>query len=115
MQFVPACGTPANLGRLPNGHPNLEQSSGASGWSASIFNPDINVQLGIAGIADNRAQEKQKFSGCSEDQYTMMAIGDYNSYGSTKSCTEYNQSYTKLVLDAYAEYSTAAGYTPHAY
>ncbi len=115
MQIVPACGPPDDLGLLPNGHPNLEQSSSASGWAGSVFNPAINIQLGIAGIADNRAQEKQKFSGCTEDQYTMMAIGDYNSYGSTKSCTVYNTDYTSIVLDAYQEYSTAAGWTPHPY
>ena len=44
-----------------------------------------------------------------------MAIGDYNSYGSTTSCTNYNTTYDNLVLDAYRMYSTAAGYPAHAY
>jgi hypothetical protein len=44
-----------------------------------------------------------------------MAMGDYNSYGSTKSCTQYNSTYDNLVLDAYNKYSTAAGYAAHKY
>ncbi len=116
MQVVPACGpTPDNAGLLSNGHPNLTKDTTASGWAGSIFNPDNNIHVGIAGLAGNRAQEKKKFSGCTEDQYTLMAMGDYNSYGSTKSCTQYNSTYDNLVLDAYNKYSTAAGYAAHKY
>ena len=56
-----------------------------------------------------------KFPGCTTDQYTMMAVGDYNSYGSTKSCTVYNTAYDDAVLMAYQQYAAAAGYPPHAY
>ncbi|HEY3233368.1 MAG TPA: transglycosylase SLT domain-containing protein [Polyangiaceae bacterium] len=116
MQVVPACGpTPNNLGLLPNGHPNLTTDMSSSGWAGSIFNPDNNIAIGIYGVSDNRAQEKQKFSGCTEDQYTMMAIGDYNSYGSTQSCTQYNTAYDSLVLDAYNQYSAAAAWSAHNY
>ncbi len=116
MQVVPACGpTPNNAGLLSNGHPDLTTDTSSSGWAGSIFNPDNNIHVGIYGVHDNRAQEKQKFSGCTEDQYTMMAIGDYNSYGSTKSCSVYNTTYDNLVLDAYNKYSTAAGYAAHSY
>ena len=116
MQVVLACGpTPDNAGLLSNGHPNLTQDTSSSGWAGSIFNPDNNIHVGIAGIAGNRAQEKKKFSGCTEDQYTLMAMGDYNSYGSTKSCTVYNSTYDNLVLDAYNKYSAAAGYAAHKY
>ena len=45
----------------------------------------------------------------------MMAIGNYNSYGSTKSCTVYNTSYDDSVLQAYRQYASAAGYAAHAY
>jgi hypothetical protein len=48
-------------------------------------------------------------------QYTMMAIGNFNSYGSTKSCTVYNLDYDNAVLDAYRQYSTAAGWSAHPY
>lgn len=56
---------------------------------------------------------KKQFPGCSEDQYTMMAIGNFNSYGSTKSCTVYNTQYDSAVLDAYKSYSTASGWPAH--
>jgi hypothetical protein len=116
MQIVPACGgMPNNAGLLPNGHPDLATDSSSSDWANSVFNPDVNIDIGISGVAGNRAQEKQKFSGCTEDQYTMMAIGDYNSYGSTQSCTQYNTTYDNLVLDAYNQYAAAAGYPAHSY
>ena len=56
-----------------------------------------------------------KFSGCTEQQYTMMAVGDYNEYGSTKSCTQDNVQYNTGVLAAYDMYCTAAGYPAHNY
>jgi hypothetical protein len=86
-----------------------------AGWSGSVFNPDVNIEIGIAGFADNRAQEMKKFPGCTADQYTMMAMGDYNSYGSTKSCTQINTDYASLVLPAYKTYAMAAGYAAHPY
>jgi hypothetical protein len=75
----------------------------------------VNIELGIAGIACNRAQAKTAFRGCTEDQYTMMAIGNFNSYGSTKGCTVYNFDYDSAVVDTYNEYSAAAGWPAHAY
>jgi soluble lytic murein transglycosylase-like protein len=116
MQVVPACGpTPNDAGLLANGHPDLTTDRSAAGWAGSIFNPENNIEIGIAGVAGNRAQEKQRFSGCTEDQYTMMAIGDYNSYGSTKSCTQYNTAYDQGVIMAYQQYAAAAGWPAHAY
>jgi hypothetical protein len=116
MQVVPACGgDPNDAGLLPNGHPNLTSEAGAGGWSGSIFNPDVNIEIGISGVAGNRAQEEKKFAGCTVDQYTMMAIGDYNSYGSTKSCTVYNTAYDNPLIVAYKQYATAAGYAAHPY
>ena len=116
MQIVPACnGTPDNVGLLPDGHPNMTSDMSSSSWPGSIFFPDNNVHIGIYGFHDNRMQEQAKFSGCTPEQYTLMAMGDYNSYGSTKSCTQYNTQYDTLVLDAYRTYAAAAGYTPHPY
>ena len=116
MQVVPACGgTPDNAGLLANGHPNMATDESSSEWTGSIFNPDNNIHIGIAGVAGNRAQVEQQFPGCTQEQYTLMAIGNYNSYGSTKSCTEYNTDYDSAVLDAYHTYAAAAGYTEHAY
>ena len=116
MQVVPACGgDPGDAGLLPTGHPNLTTSPSTPGWATSIFNPGVNIDIGISGVAGNRAQVKKQFPGCTTDQYTMMAVGNYNSYGSTKSCTVYNTSYDDAVIMAYQQYSTAAGYTAHKY
>ncbi len=117
MQIVPACGgSPGDAGLLPSGHPDMTTDPSSSDWGSSVFNPDVNIEVGIAGIAGNRKQEEKKFSGCTTEQYTLMAIGDYNSYGSTKSCTQYNTQYDDdLVLPAYKQYAAAAGYAPHPY
>jgi hypothetical protein len=89
MQIVPACGG-QDAGYLPNGHPNMTTDTLSANWPGSVFNPDVNVSIGIGGIAGNRAQVKKQFAGCTEDQYTMMAIGNYANYGSTKGCTQVN-------------------------
>ena len=44
-----------------------------------------------------------------------MAIGNYNRYGSTQSCTEINTDYVNHVLEAYREYAAAAGYPERPY
>jgi hypothetical protein len=115
MQAGPECGGPSMLGLLSNGHVDFETSSTAADWDNSVFNPPVAIELGIRGISGNRAQVKQKFPGCTEDQYTMMAIGDFNNYGSTKSCTQYNFTYDNSVLDAYKQYATASGWPAHPY
>ena len=115
MQTGPECGSSRTLGLLPNGHVDLETDPNSPNWANSVFNPEVNIELGISGITGNRAQVKQQFPGCTEDQYTMMAIGNFNSYGSTKSCTVYNLDYDNAVLDAYKQYSTAAGWSAHPY
>jgi hypothetical protein len=55
------------------------------------------------------------FPGCTEDQYTLMAIGEYNHYRSTHGCTAFNTEYVSAVLEAYNEYSNAAGWPAHPY
>ena len=116
MQIVPACNPrPGDLGLLSSGHPNLTTSEAQPLWSTSIFNPAINIERGIAGIADNRRQVVAQFPGCTEEQYTLMAIGNYNSYGSTTSCTTYSTSYDDVVLARYDTYCAASGWTPHPY
>ena len=115
MQTGPTCGGTSTLGLLSNGHPDLSTDKTSSDWASSCFNPHVNIELGIAGIAGNRAQVKKQFPGCTEDQYTMMAIGNYNSYGSTKSCTVYNATYDNEVIGTYKTYSTASGWPAHPY
>ena len=113
MQSGPECG--GSLGVGPNGHPDLETDPNAADFADSCFNPWVAIELGISGIAGNRAQVKKQFPGCTEDQYTLMAIGNFNSYGSTKGCTVYNTTYDNAVLDAYKQYSAAAGWPAHPY
>jgi|HubBroStandDraft_1064217.scaffolds.fasta_scaffold83192_2 hypothetical protein len=116
MQVVPACGDdPNDAGLLPNGQPNLTTDPSASGWAGSIFNPEVNIEIGISGVAGNRTQVEKQFPGCTLDQYTMMAVGNYNDYGSTKSCTVYNTAYDDPVITAYEQYAAAAGYPAHTY
>jgi hypothetical protein len=116
MQVVPACGDdPNNVGLLANGQPNLTTDMTSSDWPGSIFDPNVNVEIGISGVAGNRAQVEKQFPGCTVDQYTMMAVGNYNSYGSTTSCTAYNTDYDNSVLAAYQQYATAADYAAHDY
>jgi hypothetical protein len=45
----------------------------------------------------------------------MMAIANFNSYGSTTGCTDYNTTYDNAVLDAYHQCSAAAGWPAHTY
>lgn len=115
MQIVPACNGISKSVLLPNGHPNLTKDPASASYAGSVFNPDANIDVGVAGLAGNRDEVVKQFPGCTTDQYTMMAIGNYNSHGSTKSCTQINADYAKIVLDAYAQYSKAAGYPAHAY
>lgn len=116
MQIVPACnGTTNNLGLLPNGHPNMITDMAAAGWEGSIFNPKINIELGVLALSGNRDEVKQLYPGCTPDQYTLMALSNYASHGSAKGCTTINRTYVDPVLDAYRMYAAAAGYTPHNY
>jgi hypothetical protein len=116
MQIVPACGgTSKDVALLPDGHPNMTTDATSSDFAGSVFNPRINIQIGVAGIAGNRTEVEELFSGCTEEQYTLMAIGNYNRHGSTTSCTEINFEYVDVVLEAYAEYAAAAAYEPIEY
>ncbi|MBK7582994.1 MAG: hypothetical protein IPI67_22710 [Myxococcales bacterium] len=116
MQVVPACSPVAgDAGFLPNGHPNLTTDTKSPDFANSIFNPDVNIHIGVAGFAGNRAEVKSLYPGCTEDQYTLMALGNLASHGSTTGCTQYKQDYIDYIMPAYLEYSAAAGYTPHEY
>jgi hypothetical protein len=115
MQNGPECGASSGLGLLPNGHPNMETDPSCADFTNSVFNPVVNIEIGISRVARNRERMKQGFSGCTEDQYTMMAVGEYCNYQSTQSCTVINVDYVSVVLEAYNEFSAAAGWPAHPY
>jgi hypothetical protein len=116
MQVVPACGPIAgDAGLYSNGHPNLTTDTSSADFANSIFNPDVNIHVGVAGFAGNRDEVEQLFPGCTDDQYSLMALGNLASHGSTTGCSQYNTDYISYILPAYYEYSTAAGYAPHDY
>jgi len=114
MQAGPECkgGSP---GLLPDGHVNLETNPNAPGFAGSVFNPEVAIELGVMAVSGNRAQVKKQFPGCTEEQYTLMAIGNFNRYGSTKGCTVYNTTYDTAVLDAYKKYAAASGWPAKPY
>jgi hypothetical protein len=116
MQVVPACGPIADgAGLRPDGHPNLTTDPSSADFAGSVFNPDVNVHLGVAGFAGNRAEVKGLFPGCAEDQYTLMALGNLANHGNTTGCTAYNTDYIDYILPGYTDYCTAAGYPAHPY
>jgi hypothetical protein len=116
MQVVVACGGPTmEPVLLSDGHPNMSTDPASNVWSGSVFNPAVNIDLGVAALAGNRAQAIESFPGCTVDQYTLMALGNYASYGSTKGCTTYNTDYIDLILPTYRQYAEAAGYAAHPY
>jgi hypothetical protein len=115
MQNGPECGATSGPGLLSNGHPNMQTDPSCVEFENSVFNPAVNIHIGISIVAGNRVRMKETFPGCTEDQYTLMAVGEYNHYRSTQSCTAYNVEYLEAVLEAYNEYSTAAGWPAHPY
>jgi hypothetical protein len=50
-----------------------------------------------------------------ESRFADMSVGNYNSYGSTTSCTAYNMDYDHSVLAPYQQYAAAADYAAHDY
>jgi hypothetical protein len=115
MQNGPDCGEMGGLGLRADGHPNMETNPDCEEFKNSIFNPEVNVEVGILRVSRNRERMKADFPGCTEDQYTIMAVGEYNNYKSTESCTVYNFDYIREVLEAYTEYSEAAGWPARSY
>ncbi len=115
MQNGPACGETEGLGLKDNGHPNMERDPNCAEFNNSVFNPVVNIEIGISRVARNRERMMENFPGCTEDQYTMMAVGEYHSYQSAQSCTVFNFDYDRAVVETYNEYAAAAGWPAHPY
>jgi transglycosylase-like protein with SLT domain len=86
MQLTPAC--------LEGGgdRPNLTTDTNSADWADSWFNPEYNINQGVKSLSDSLALMKSKFSGCSNEQYMLMAIGAYNSgEGAIHGCGSWNE------------------------
>jgi hypothetical protein len=77
MQLTPACGW-LNGALLPDGHPNMTQDVSSPEWATSVFNPDVNIAEGVRAIVVGRAGVMRRYPGCTEAEYTKMALGGFN-------------------------------------
>ena len=85
MQVTPAC---ADAG---SNRPNLTTDMNSPNWIESWFNPEYNINQGVKSLSESLSLMKTKFSGCSNEQYMLMAIGAYNSgEGSINGCGLWN-------------------------
>jgi len=117
IQTTPACGE-AKVALLADGHPNLTKDTASALWQNSVFNPAINLDQGAMTISQSMKALKAKYAGCTENQYTLMSAGAFNSGNNAiLGCGQYNaraQMYVDAVLGRYQKLATAAGY-PYRY
>ena len=113
MQLTPACGW-LKKALLPNGHPNLERDETSALWATSVFNPTLNVEEGVRAMQVGRAAVKKKFLGCTETQYTLMALSAFNQGESSVSAcgmvSMNGSNYIGAVLLRYETLARSAGY-----
>ncbi len=117
IQTTPACGE-AKVALLANGHPNLTQDMSSPLWANSVFNPAINLDQGAMTISQSMKALRAKYAGCTENQYTLMSAGAFNSGdNAVLGCGQYNaraQMYVDAVLGRYQSLARAANY-PYRY
>jgi hypothetical protein len=113
IQTTPACGE-ATQARLPNGHPNLTTDMQAALWATSVYNPQLNLDMGIMTITNNLQQVRSRFPGCTVAQYVLMSAGAFNSgTNAVLGCSTFNaraQAYTTAVLGHYRTFAPQAGW-----
>jgi hypothetical protein len=113
IQTTPACGE-AMQARLPNGHPNLTTDMTAALWTTSVYNPQLNLDMGIMTITTNLQQVRARFPGCTTAQYVLMSAGAFNSgTNAVTGCSMFNaraQMYATAVLGHYATFAQGAGW-----
>lgn len=78
LQVTPACGESGG-GRmlLANGHPNMTTSQSSPLWGGSVYNPSLNLDIGIHAIAEGYEYFKAQFPGCTQLQHVLMAAAGY--------------------------------------
>jgi len=108
MQLTPACGW-LKTARLPDGRPNLERDPSSELWSTSVFNPVVNVDDGVQAMRIDRADMMQSFPGCTEAQYTEMALAAFNQGGnSVTGCNQLSPAASAYVTRIIGQYSVIA-------
>jgi hypothetical protein len=113
MQLTPACGYLMEAS-LPDGHPNLTRDELGPEWATSVYNPSLNIRAGVRALEANRQDVAQSFPACTENEYTLMALGAYNQgKRAILGCgmmTPQAQSYVGSVLLRYKLIATLAGW-----
>jgi hypothetical protein len=81
-------------------------------WATSVYNPQLNLDMGIMTITTNLQQVRARFPGCTMAQYVLMAAGAFNSgVNAVLGCSMFNaraQAYATAVLGHYAGFATRA-------
>ncbi|HEX6282864.1 MAG TPA: transglycosylase SLT domain-containing protein, partial [Nitrososphaera sp.] len=79
----------------------------SSNWATSWFNPEYNINRGVKSLSDNLLLIKSNFPGCSNEQYTLMALGAYNSgEGAIDGCGEWNDRADEYITHLTERYRT---------
>jgi soluble lytic murein transglycosylase-like protein len=107
MQLTPACRWLLGA-RLANGHPNMETDPNADLWATSVFNPTINVGDGVHAITVDRASVMSNFPGCSEEDYTKMALATFNRGSAVTGCNQMTAGAATYVSNVMANYASLA-------
>jgi len=85
MQVTPACFDDSET------PPNLTTDRNSPNWENSWFNPEYNINQGVKKLSENLLLMKSNYPRCSNEQYTLMAVGAYNSgEGAIRGCGEWN-------------------------
>jgi soluble lytic murein transglycosylase-like protein len=100
-QVTPACGE-AHASR-----PNLTTDKTSPNWAPSSFNPEFNIDQGVKELSRSLSLMKSKFSGCSDEQYMLMALGAYNSgVNAIEGCDSWNDRADNYITNVTRNYET---------
>jgi soluble lytic murein transglycosylase-like protein len=100
-QVTPACG------EVGGTRPNLTTDKNLLNWPTSLFNPEFNINHGVKEVSDNLILMESKFSGCSNDQFMLMALGAYNSGDDAiEGCDSWNDRADNYITNVMERYRT---------
>jgi glycosyl hydrolase family 16 len=110
LQVTPACGESGDGAMLlANGHPNMTTSVASTLWGGSVYNPSLNLKIGIEAIAGGYDHFKALFPACSDDNLVLMAAAGYvGNWSGVTSCGVWNEQgqldYVQNVIRIYEEW-----------